>query len=298
VPVAVVTLSFDPTVDLAGRAILIETIALAIAILVALTVAAAIAHATPRDSARRRLRLDDMLFIVLGIVPGAVVGARLGYVLLHLDFYRSQPGAILNPAQGGLELTLGILGGVLTGAYVARLLEAPVGRWAHAAALPVLVAIAGGKLAQALDGAGQGVPTDLSWATAYAGPGPWGSLAPGVPSHPSQLYEAGVASVVFVACAALLATGAFKRRDGRLLSVALGGWIAGRFVVAFSWRDATVLGPLRAEQVILLAALLVLGALWVVFGRRSMRSGVGSADTPAWPDPDVSRHWRDAPHAE
>ena len=36
----------------------------------------------------------------------------------------------------------------------------------------------------------------------------------------------------------------------------------------------------------------------VLLGRRSVRNGLGSANTPAWPDPDVSRHWRDASQAE
>ena len=60
----------------------------------------------------------------------------------------------------------------------------------HALILPLLFVLAAGKLTMVLGGDGQGVPWDGAWATAYVGPGPWCSLAPEVPSHPSQVYEA------------------------------------------------------------------------------------------------------------
>ena len=115
--------------------------------------------------------------------------------------------AIVDPAQGSLELSLAIVGGTLSGAYVAGLLGAPIGRWLRAAALPLLFVLGSGKLAMVLGGSGQGLPSDLPWATAYVGPGPWGSLAPALPSHPSQLYE-GIATLAVLAVLTLaLASG-------------------------------------------------------------------------------------------
>jgi phosphatidylglycerol:prolipoprotein diacylglycerol transferase len=200
----------------------------------------------PGDS----LRPDDLLFIVLAAVPGAVLGGRLGYGLLHLDYYAAHAGAILDPGQGSLELGLAIVGGALTGGWAARLLGEPVGRWFHVAALPLLVALAVGKLAMALGGSGQGMPSDLPWATAYLGAGPWGSLAPELPSHPAQLYEALATVVVLVGAIGLLTSGAFARRDGRLFVAVLAGWAVARTVIAATWRDAPVLGPLLADQLL------------------------------------------------
>src|SRR6185503_13590278 len=71
------------------------------------------------------------------------------------------------------------------------------------AAVPLLIALAVGKLAQLLGGAGQGTPFDGAWATAFVGDGPWVSFAPGVPSHPSQVYE-GLWLIVGIALALLL----------------------------------------------------------------------------------------------
>ena len=101
------------------------------------------------------------------------------------------------------------MGGLLTGAYVARLLDAPIGRWLHAATGPVFLAIALGELARVLGGSGQGATASDGWLTAYVGSGPWGSLAPAIPAHPAQ---------VFGALAAFVAL-------GRRVRGSSGGWL-------------------------------------------------------------------------
>jgi prolipoprotein diacylglyceryltransferase len=267
---AVISLAFDPTARIGDLAIRLETIALAITILGALLVAARIAGATSADPfadvqmagwepPRREghLRRDDLLFVVLGIIPGAVVGGRLGYALVHWDYFGAHPLAIVDPAIGSMQLSLAVLGGLLTGWTIATLLETPAGRWLHVATLPLLLALAVGKLGLVLGGDGQGQPSTLPWATAYSGDGPWGSLAPAIPSHPAQAYEALATGVVALVMMGLLGSGRFRSRDGRAFFVALGLWAIVRFAVAFTWRDAAVLGPLRADQLIALGAFAV-----------------------------------------
>src|SRR6185436_21100507 len=101
------------------------------------------------------LRVDDLVFGVVGAVPGAIVGGRLGAVLDHFDYYRTNAAAIVDPNQGGLTLTLAVPFGLLTGAVIARLLGAPVARWLHATALPLLFVLAAGKLVGVLGATGQ-----------------------------------------------------------------------------------------------------------------------------------------------
>ena len=160
------------------------------------------------------LRADDLMFIVVGAVPGALIGGRLGYVLVHLDYYREHPAAIADPTQGGLELTLAVPLGILTGALIARLAGAPVTRWMHAIALPLLFVLAAGKLVGVLGANGQGSAADLPWATAYRGPGPWDSLAAEIPSHPAQVYEAmlGLITIIGLAAASRLVRQPPRRR--------------------------------------------------------------------------------------
>ena len=253
---AALTLTFNPVLQLTETAsVRLETIGLAIVLFAGLVLAARIGSITPAIGPyvpAPGLRVDDLVFIVVGSVPGAILGGRLGYVLDHLDFYRANPAAILDPATGGLSLTLAVPVGILTGAVIARLLGAQVGRWMHAAALPLLFVLGAGKLIGVLGASGQGAPTDLAWATAYGGPGPWGSLAPDIPAHPSQVYEAILVGLSMVVLVWLSRFEVIARRDGGALYAALAVWAVARFVAAFTWRDPAVVGPLRVDQLLLI----------------------------------------------
>ena len=69
---------------------------------------------------------------------GAVVGGRLGYALVHLDYFGANPGAIVDPSVGSMQLSLAVAGGLATGWVIASLLETPAGRWLHVTTLPLL----------------------------------------------------------------------------------------------------------------------------------------------------------------
>lgn len=266
VPVAVIAFDFDPYVHLGDSAVRWETLAIAGVIFAAIILAAVGARAMG-------LRADDLLFVVLGVVPGAVIGGRLGYVFLHPAFFGSQPAAILDPSVGSLELGLAVVGGALTGGLVAALLDGEVGRWFHISALPVLLAIGAGKLALVLGGTGQGRPWLGDWATAYLGDGPWGSLAPALPSHPSQAYEGVATLIVLVILMGVLAVPGLRRPDGRAFLIAIGLWAVARSVVVTTWRDPITVGPLRTEQVI---ALLIAVACLIGFVGLIRREGPSS----------------------
>jgi len=257
VPIGVITFNFDPLLYFGDTTqVRIQTVVLGLILAASLLWAILNARLVSRRLLRGEgpgvvlLRIDDFGFIVIGVVPGAVVGGRLGYVLLHLDYYAKHVGAIVDPSQGNLELGLAVVGGAISGAYVARLLEAPIGRWGDALIVPVLSALGAGKLALILGGEGQGLPSTVSWATAYGGDGPWGSLAPAIPSHPSQAYEGVVTLVLMVIVGALQLAGLFRRRTGTAFLVGIAIWAIGRAIVASTWRDAAVLGPLRVDQLI------------------------------------------------
>jgi hypothetical protein len=172
-------------------------------------------------------------------------------------------------------LTLAVALGILGGLAVASLLSAPIERWLHLAGVPVLLGLGFGKLALLLGGVGQGRYSNSRLATSYVGSGPWGSLNPDFPALPSQAIE-GVL-VLLVAAGVMLVPlllrlrlrrwrrvarpGWSPRREWSMLNGSTGFatvialWIVARFAVAFTWRDAHVLGPLNAEQIVLLAVL-------------------------------------------
>jgi prolipoprotein diacylglyceryltransferase len=312
-PSAFIELTFDPIVTIGDLSVRLETLGAAIAIFLGLVMAALVGRRTPVDASRppgaidaesgerNRLRADDLLYIAVAAVPGAVIGARIGYALVHADYYGSNLAPLLETGQGGLQLSLGVVGGILTASVVARLLGAPLGRWLHALAIPLLLVLALGKGAMILGGSGQGQLTDVAWATAYLGPGPWGSLAPQLPANPSQAYEAVATVAVMLVVAVLVALGVFHGRNGGVFFLGLGLWAIARALVAITWRDPQVIGPLRMDQVISiviatvsLTLVALIGGFSTARGRRaaaeqggSPGAGVSDGDDgePAWPDP-------------
>ena len=303
--IAVIKLTFVPVVTIGDWHVRLETIGLASVILATLMLAVLIGRRTPVDPflpaddpetdevEANHLRADDLLYIAVAALPGAVAGGRLGYVLTHLDYYRANPAAVLDATQGAFQLSLAVVGGTLTAAIIAALLGAPVRRWMHALILPLLFGLAAGKAAMMLGGDGQGVPFDGAWATAYVGSGPWGSLAPEIPSHPAQLYEALATAGVLVVVIGLLAAGRFWRGTGAAFVVGIGLWAAARAAVATTWRDPAVLGPLNADQVIAIGiatvAALAFVAQWaarVLRRRRAQRPAQRPGRGPDWPEPE------------
>jgi phosphatidylglycerol:prolipoprotein diacylglycerol transferase len=267
VPIAVLTFQFDPFAHLFGDvSVRWATIALAAVIVIALVAAGLLARAGD-------LRPDDVAFVAVGIVPGAVVGARLGYLLLHEAYFASTPGLLLDPSVGGLELGLAVVGGSLTGCYVVSLLGAPVGRWLHLAAAPVLFALGAGKVTMVLSGAGQGRPATDPWSTAYLGSGPWGSLVPSLPSLPSQAFE-GIATLAILAILTIaLLLGAFARRDGRLFFTAILLWAVARALVSTTWRDPVVAASLGAGGLIAAGIAVGCGLVLIVMTVRDRGRG-------------------------
>jgi prolipoprotein diacylglyceryltransferase len=284
---AVVTFTFDATLQYAdGASVRLETIALAAVMFGALLVAGILASRTPAVGPyvpAPTLRWDDLVFIVLGAVPAAIVGGRIGYVVDHSAFYGAHPWTFLDPAQGGFSLTTAVPAAALGGALIARLIAAPVTRWLHVAAVPLLVLLAGAKLAAVLGGTGQGSVSDAAWATAYLGAGPWGSLSPEVPSHPSQVYEALATAVALAAMYPISRIDVVARRDGAAFFAAVGLWAIGRFLVAFTWRDPAVFAGLRMEQLMLV--LLVFAAALGFLERR--RAPMLTSLPSEFADPDL-----------
>jgi prolipoprotein diacylglyceryltransferase len=282
----VIELSFQPIVAIGGLDVRLETLAAAGAIVLALLLAVLIARRTPVDLSQppgapsadpdddgpNRLRADDLLYIAIAAFPGAVLGGRLGYGLLHLDYYGANPGALLDIGQGGLQLSLGVVGGLATASIVATLLGAPLGRWLLALTLPLLLLLAGAKAAMILGGSGQGVPWAGDLATAYLGGGPWGSLAPALPAYPAQALEALVTLATFGVTWWLMALGLFGRRSGAVFFVGFGLWAVGRAIVATTWRDPLVAGPLRMDQAVSVGIAVACGVVVLNAATRAVRA--------------------------
>jgi prolipoprotein diacylglyceryltransferase len=273
---AVIDLSFDPSLHIGDLIIRWQTIGMTFALLAGFGVAAVIEAGVIRSRRPKdALRLDDLVYVVLGAVPGAVVGGRIVHGIAFWEAYATDPLRLLDVSVGSLSLTGALLGGTVSAIYIAGLIGAPVRRWSDAAVVPLLLTMGLGKFAQLLGGSGQGAPFDGPWAVAFTGVGPWISPLPDVPAHPSQIYEgiwllAGIPIVLIWTIARQLTrrnvrnTLIEEHGNGRLFAGMVVWFLLGRLVVGFTWRDDPLVGPLNVEQAIALAILVgIAGGLYV-----------------------------------
>ena len=189
-----------------------------------------------RDLTRARLSRKAALDgLTWGLPAGLLVG-RLVHVLGWWDYYLMHAAEVWRFNVDGISVWGGLLAGAAV--FAARLRRDPLRRRRifDVVAPNVALGIAVGHVGAFLEGAGQGLPSDLPWATQYASP-----LAAtpdfGVPRHPAQLYEALLGLALFLVLQAL---------PGRLPA----GVRAGAFLVVYGLARVA-LGPLRLDPAFL-----------------------------------------------
>ncbi len=214
--------------------------------------------------------------ILLGALIGGIIGAKLHFAILHWDQTAVDPFGVLF-SRGGLVWHGGFLGGALGVIWVIRSRGARLATMADATAPALAVAYGLGRIGCFLVGDDYGRPTDGPLGIAFPEglpPTTAGNLRrqfdvavdPAVPDHevlavhPTQLYESGLAFLIFLA---LWRLRRHPHRDGWLFGL----WmvLAGleRFAIEFlRAKDDRILGPFTTAQ--LLSFLLLLGGLWIL----------------------------------
>jgi phosphatidylglycerol---prolipoprotein diacylglyceryl transferase len=186
-------------------------------------------------------------------IPAAVVSAHVVHVLGWWDYYLTHFADIWQLGVDSLSLWGGLVGGLVIASATLQHSQSARRRIFDAAAPPLAIGIAVGRLGEFLEGAGQGLPSSLPWATQYTNP-----LAAtpdfGVPRHPAQLYDGLIA---------LLMAGVLLVLDRKLPA----GWLGALFVVMYAMARLA-LGAVRLDPPFLfgfqIEQLLALGTLVVV----------------------------------
>lgn len=128
--------------------------------------------------------VGDFIFWVAFM--GVVVGGRLGYCLFYrLSSTLADPLSIFRVWEGGMSSHGGIAGLWVACWVYARRRGLPLFRLTDALALASPPGIFLGRIANFINGELWGRPSWVPWAVIFPG-----SPLPGVPRHPSQLYEA------------------------------------------------------------------------------------------------------------
>ena len=229
-----------------------------------------------RELDHRRLGRKLALDVLAWGLPVGLLSARLVYVTGYWDFYLTNASEVWRLNVDGLSLWGGLLGGGLV--VAARLRRDPLKRRRilDAVAPGVLLGIAIGRVGAFLEGAGQGLPSTLPWATQYTSP-----LAAtpdfGVPRHPAQLYEALLAVSVFVVLQRIPERGPPAGSRVAALLVLFG---LGRLGLGMLRLDPAFLFGLQIEQLIAVGAVLY-GAsfgVWPLVGQRLGRRALATAE--------------------
>ena len=215
----------------------------------------------------RRRKMPVRVGVALGLCYfwGMNMGARMLYDVLHSRF------DLLNYIDPDYYMKPGMWGGplaYLTVATAGTLLLARDKRGIFdliVLTLPLPMILA--KVACFANGCCYGAPCSLPWAVTFPEGGDYYTAPPGVPRHPTQLYEIlvlGVIQVVFVVLDQ-------KRWRGTLMVWFVMLYGIGRPLTEFfraAEKRNVVIGPLTLSEAVCLAAALLAGIALIIARRR------------------------------
>ncbi len=165
----------------------------------------AIAFAASIWLARRRapgrgVEPDAIIDMAFFVIIASIIGARIAYVIVHWEYYVGDPLRAFKIWDGGLALYGGMILGTVAGLlfFKRRGIDMWVGADITAPSLALGVGI--GRIGCFLNGCCFGKHCELPWAVTFPTVSGAGTWFPGVPLHPTQIYE----SVSAIAVMALL----------------------------------------------------------------------------------------------
>jgi phosphatidylglycerol:prolipoprotein diacylglycerol transferase len=212
---------------------------------------------------------DDQLTILLAAVIGVILGGRLGYVLVYgAGYFWQRPASVFAVWDGGMSFHGGLIGIMIAGIVVARMMRIPWLTLCDIGAVGAPVGLFLGRIANFVNGELWGRQADVPWAMVFPGAGP-------LPRHPSQLYEALLEGLVLFAVMVWLATRRPSLPRGTLIGWMLTLYAVFRIFIEFFRQPdmqmgakGFVAGWLTTGQLLSLP-LLIAGVWLIVWARRA-----------------------------
>ena len=214
---------------------------------------------------RKQIPLSDddiMNFVMLSVI-GGIIGARVYYVIFSWEHYRQNLWEILKVWHGGLAIHGGVLGGVLVGWRLTRRHHLPFWQIADVCAPPLILAQALGRFGNLMNGDAHGLPTSMPWGLVFPPESIAGSQYPGIPLHPTMVYEMISNLSIFLILWNIRKT---PRKDGFLFCAYIILYSMGRFVISYFRADNLMLRSFSMPHVI--SIFLILMALGVILHQR------------------------------
>ena len=165
--------------------------------------------AGPPFMGKRPATPEDIGDLFVWVTLGVIIGGRLGYVLLYgvlycgfaghgapacgglPEAYIFDPIKIIAAWEGGMSFHGGLIGVVLAIFLFCRSRRLSLLAISDLIAAATPIGLFFGRIANFINGELWGKITDVPWAMVFPN-----AFPPGVPRHPSQLYEAGLEGIV------------------------------------------------------------------------------------------------------
>jgi phosphatidylglycerol:prolipoprotein diacylglycerol transferase len=174
-----------------------------------------------RRAPREGIPPDKILDLGPWLIIGTILGARTLYVISYWrEQFAGQPiTEIFAVWKGGLVFYGGLIGASLAGILYARLKKLPVWKLADIVAPSIALGYVFGRIGCLLNGCCYGRPCSLPWAITF--PNESRLAPPGIPRHPTQIYDS-LLNLVFYGALAWLYR--HKKFDGQVFATYLIGY--------------------------------------------------------------------------
>jgi len=254
----VVTIPFDPVLQLGPLPVHWYGVAYAVAITVGFLVSSRYLRA--RGIADAQLGSLGFWAVIIGLLAG-----RLYYVVQSgLGYYLTHPVHIFAFWEGGMAFYGALFAVPITIAVFCRHLRLPLWTVLDGAALFAAIGQTIGRLGNIVNGDILGFPSNLPWAVRYTSPH---TLAPirGVAYQPANAYELLFSLALF---GFLLWLGTRRRQPGALIITYVALYAIGQFLIFFLRDNIVIAFGLKQAQLTSLAVLLLGVPLMLVLRRR------------------------------
>ncbi len=228
-----------------------------------------------------RRHADDFIFYA---TLGVILGGRLGYVFFYDPQILRHPLDVFKLWQGGMSLHGGTLGVLVAIWWMCRREKLSFLRFCDYIACCIPFGLCFGRLANFVNGELWGKVTTAPWGIVFPG-----TPEPGLPRHPSQLYEAFLEGpVLFAILAFLFWKTPARYQPGKLFGAAAIGYGVFRFAVEYVREADAQLMDFAARTGLhmgqWLSLPLIIGGLYLVAtakGRRTRVEPVAGPDSVA-----------------
>lgn len=179
---------------------------------------------------------ENWLFsLLIWVVCATIIGARLGHVFFYeWDYYSQHPEHIWRTWEGGLASHGGAIAIIIAVFLYSKFTTKLSPLWTFDR-LVIPIALVGAliRIGNLMNSEIYGGPTDLPWGFIFVRGNEW----PGVPVHPTQIYEALCYLALFVVLMWMFWKKHAQRRPGLIFGVFLTWLFGARFLIEFVKND-------------------------------------------------------------